>query len=569
RLNVATDGPWAKRTFAVLPTDNRSRLAGFLELMDLQGFEVYSVAAPTPVFGVVDQLGRRRSRATLPAGTVLIPNLQPEAHLIATMLEFDVQLPIEYLERERTSILRDGRSTIYDVTAWNVTMLYGLEALALDQGLPSGAERLSPVAEAAAPSQVPDGAQVAWLVDGADDRSVAYAARLLERGVSVRVADRALELGGQEFARGSVVVLPADNRRFDGDLEAILRQSAAELQLALRAVSTGLGEGELPDIGGSHFRRLEPPRIALLARGGISSYDYGSIWHTLDLELGIRHSQLDETALNFADLRRYNVVVLPDRFFGSLEESAIEALTTWVEAGGTLIAIAESAAELATEEAGLSQVRRLRDVIADVEAYELAVLREGMAVREVLPPVDQVWAHVAAAGGAYPWDGLDDLASPTEEERERQDEWDRMFMPQGALLASRTDPEHWLTFGTRAELPLLVNQDTVLMAKQPTEVPVRFGVLEKGTDADARRIGWSVVAGGEDLRLRMSGLLWPEAAARLANSAAVTRERRGNGQVILFANPPTFRASTLGTARLLMNAMIYGPAFGARTPITP
>ena len=28
----------------------------------------------------------------------------------------------------------------------------------------------------------------------------------------------------------------------------------------------GLGEGELPDIGGRHFIRLEPPRIALAAR---------------------------------------------------------------------------------------------------------------------------------------------------------------------------------------------------------------------------------------------------------------------------------------------------------------
>ncbi len=78
-----------------------------------------------------------------------------------------------------------------------------------------------------------------------------------------------------------------------------------------------------------------------------------------------------------------------------------------------------------------------------------------------------------------------------------------------------------------------------------------------------------MVLAGEVLDLRMSGLLWPEAVERLANAALVTRERKGNGQVILFAASPTFRASTRGTERLLVNAMIYGPGLGTRPTIKP
>ncbi|HXI03512.1 MAG TPA: hypothetical protein VNI57_10085, partial [Candidatus Saccharimonadales bacterium] len=74
---------------------------------------------------------------------------------------------------------------------------------------------------------------------------------------------------------------------------------------------------------------------------------------------------------------------------------------------------------------------------------------------------------------------------------------------------------------------------------------------------------------GRELRLRMSGLLWPEAAERIANSAWVTREPRGEGQIILFATPPDVRGSTAGTARILANAMIYGPGLGASHPIVP
>ncbi len=569
RAAVAASGPYAGRTFALLPSTNRSRLRAFLDLMDLQGFEIHVTGAETTVTSSVDQLGRRRERTTLPTGTYLIPNRQPEAHLIATMLEFDARMPREYLERERKSILRNGQSTIYDLTAWNLTMLYGLEALTLEGDLPAGARRWTPEQQPATAAGSPDAPAVAWIVDGADDDSVALAALLLEQGIGVRVADRALTLGDHSFTRGSVVVVPADNRTHGENLGQTVALAAGDLGLETVGVTTGLGDGKLPDVGGDHFKRLQAPRIALLARDGTSSNDYGSIWHTLDHRLGIRHSQLNASQLRSADLRRYNVLVAPNRSLGALEEPAKKALKTWIQAGGTLIAIARSAFEIASEEAGISSVRLLRDVLGELDTYQLAVLRETMERARELPAEAQVWSHVAAAETSRPWDGLADLERPDEDELKRRDTWDLMFMPQGAFLATRTDPEHWLTYGVGLELPVLTRGSRVLMAAHPVETPVRFGVLDPTAGAKPRQVGWSVVPAGHDLRLRMSGLLWPEAAGRLANSAAVTREQLGNGQVILFANSPTFRASTRGTARLLLNALIYGPGLGADAPIVP
>ncbi|MFQ5350150.1 MAG: M14 family zinc carboxypeptidase, partial [Thermoanaerobaculia bacterium] len=132
-------GPWADRTFAVLPTANRGRLDRFLDLMRLQGIELYTVDEPLVADSAVDQLGRRQRRVTVPAGSVLIPNRQPLARLVAAMLEFDPRMPDDYLRRERKQILRTGDSSIYDVTAWNLTMMHGLAALSLDAGLPASA----------------------------------------------------------------------------------------------------------------------------------------------------------------------------------------------------------------------------------------------------------------------------------------------------------------------------------------------------------------------------------------------------------------------------------------------
>jgi len=571
RRAVAADGPFSNRTFVVLPTDNKSRRQRFVDLMQLHGIEVHIALTGIDDVSGVDQLGRRFSRRSLPAGTLLIPNRQPEAPLTATFLEFDTRMTEGYLERERKTILERGSSSIYDLTAWNLTMLFGLEALTLDGDLPDGTERLGATAPASTVPGAPVESRsvVAWVFDGADDNSVAAAARMMERGLRVRVAEQPFELGGAAFPRGSLVVLPVDNPSVEDRVDEWVRRTADELALEAATVSTGLGDGDLPDLGGGHFILLERPRIALAARDGYSPTDYGSIWHTIDHRLGIRHSQLGDGFLDFADLRRYNVIVLPDQWFGSIDERAIKTLGTWVEAGGTLIAIGGSAGELASEKAGISRVRQLAAVLDKLDDYELPVLREWMAATKKTPAATTVWSHTAQDEIDYPWDATAVDPRPDPDELARRDSWQSLFMPQGAFLASRVNQRHWLTFGVGEMLPVLFGSRQVLMADGSVEAPVRFGVYTPQRDAAARRVGWGPVPEGHDLQLRMSGLLWPEAAQRLANAPFVTRERKGNGQIILFAAPPTYRAATLGTMRILLNAMVYGPGFGARHPIEP
>jgi hypothetical protein len=96
--------------------------------------------------------------------------------------------------------------------------------------------------------------------------------------------------------------------------------------------------------------------------------------------------------------------------------------------------------------------------------------------------------------------------------------------------------------------------------------------VEKSKDDDddevkTEAIGWYSLPKDKDLNVRMSGLLWPEAAHRIANSAYFTRESMGNGQIIMFSGEPIFRGATLGTNRLLLNAVVFGPGMGTRPNI--
>jgi hypothetical protein len=210
-----------------------------------------------------------------------------------------------------------------------------------------------------------------------------------------------------------------------------------------------------------------------------------------------------------------------------------------------------------------------------------------------------VWSHVPPAGVEYPW-VIKEENKPSEEELKRRDAWRAIFMPQGAILAGRVDDRSWLTSGCGAYVPIVFQGDTVMLTPVGIEAPVRLGAIEPsptpepikspaaapvtpaspepkadpkpGTPAPATPEtlpGWSIAPPGHELRLRMSGLLWPEASERLAHAAYVTREQVGSGQVILFASSPTFRAAAKGTARIFSNAVVFGPGMGADKVIRP
>ena len=169
---------------------------------------------------------------------------------------------------------------------------------------------------------------------------------------------------------------------------------------------------------------------------------------------------------------------------------------------------------------------------------------------------------------SYPWEQLEDTLS--ENELESRDKWQSIFMPSGSIVAGRTDNEHWLTFGTPNTIPVLYSNLPILMARSYVDAPVRIGQMIPNNEIEEPRvINWSSLPEGNDLNVRMSGLVWPEASQRIANSAYLTRERIGDGQVILFSGEPNFRGATLGTNRLWLNAIVYGPGLGTRSRINP
>jgi hypothetical protein len=109
-------------------------------------------------------------------------------------------------------------------------------------------------------------------------------------------------------------------------------------------------------------------------------------------------------------------------------------------------------------------------------------------------------------------------------------------------MKTELDTEEWLSFGLGSSVPVMVYSSSAFLAKAPVSTVARFA---------------------DQNDLRISGLLWPEARERWANTAYLTRERKGKGQVIMFATHPNQRGYWYGSRQMLINAILLGPGFGS------
>ena len=397
---------------------------------------------------------------------------------------------------------------------------------------------------------------IGWSVNGDDDRSVAFAARLMEQNINVRILDKETKFLDEVLVRGSVFVTKVDNPK-NSDLVSIIEVILRELDISASSVLSGYGKGDLPDWGGEHFRLLTKPQIALLGQSDFNSYDVGSSWWTLDKNLGIRHSQINSSFIGNADLRRYNTIIMPDGY-RDLSDEEIKALNDWIKQGGTLIAHDNSSSIIASKN-GLGSVTEIQDSLDKTIDFDIDLQREWLSDKSMIN-FDQVQSNSLDYATDYPWDM--DKRTITDDELVRRDSWQSKFMPSGAFVAGRVDNTHWLSFGTPDILPILYSKQPVLMTSNSAEAIIRIGSIEPNNGSEIKQLNWSTIPANHDIKVRMSGLVWPEASERIANSAYLTREQIGNGQLILFSGQPNFRGSTRGTSRLWLNAVVYGAGLG-------
>ena len=354
-------------------------------------------------------------------------------------------------------------------------------------------------------------AQVGYLIHAEDDAAMVALGDLLRHGFRVHVFDQPTTLGGEKFAKGTLLLRTSEN---PDTLHEVIRRVALEHGLSVLATDTGLVD-EGAGLGSFHVSWVKPPRVAMLVDRPASPFA-GHTWYLFDQVWHYPVTRVPGSAFSDLDLSKYNVLILPDgRYPGPLGEPMVARLKDWVRGGGTLILV-KGAASWATEKSvGLLASKPVKKVVKSGEP-------------EPKPEPDKK----AVEKGDKP-------AVSTEPKTDGEKPEESPDPVPGAFLRASVYDDHFVTFGSPAEIFPLINTDLILAPLKPT---------------DGRNL---VNFAPRDLLV--SGFCWPQTLELMAGKPLVLYQSLGKGHVVAFADDPNYRAMTPTSQRFFLNAVFFGP----------
>ena len=266
------------------------------------------------------------SNVEVQPGALVVSTDQPKGRLAAVLFEPEPAL---------------ADSVTYDVTAWALPYVYGVEGVAAQAEVATGGPA---PAEPGAPAEARPYAYVAGWSGPGDARLLA---RLLRDGVGVRRAPEPIEVGGRRWGRGALLITRAGNARLGDRFDAVVRRATAETGRPLAALASGFVESG-PDLGSNRVSFARSSRVAVLADEPVSPTALGEVWHWFDAVAEYPATLLTAADVTAATLADTDVLVMPDGGYTSwLTADRADVVRQWVRAGGRLVALERAVTALA------------------------------------------------------------------------------------------------------------------------------------------------------------------------------------------------------------------------------
>jgi Zinc carboxypeptidase len=474
------------------------RLERLKSLLDKNNID-WIAASPGSYTGLDYETGKPAVFKAYP-GDIAINTNQPKSNLVRVLFE-------------RTSRISD--SITYDITAWSLPFVYGLQAYGLstyaagtkgeasasDGGLDAAPGAVS-ASNGANGGNVANGSgagmagEYAYAVRWTGLQSVKFLVEVLKKGVKTRYAEQAFQSGNQEFEKGTLIITATGNSALGKDLWTIIPDAAKRTGVTLYPIASGFVDKGF-DFGSNHVHLIHKPKIALLTGEEVSPNNAGEVWYFFEQQLDYPITLINATDIGRMDLKKYDVLIMPEGYYKILgDKNAAEPIRNWVREGGRLIAMENAVAQLSKIEWGIrlkAGADEKKDDEKDKKAEDYSALhRYGNRERE-------------EATGSVP----------------------------GAIYRVELDNSHPLAFGYPDHYYTLKQDDNV------------YEFIKDG--------GWNVGIIKKDNYV--SGFTGNKAKERLKDGLIFGVEDMGRGEVIYMADDPLFRCFWENGKLLFCNAV--------------
>lgn len=522
----------AVKEYIITPGGDPSRAARLAATLINSGVEVRRADAAFTNPKARDYFETSAQRRDFPAGSYVVSLAQPAKRLAKALLDRHLDQDKEFLAEQRERNRRRQPEEFYDVTSWALPLLYDVPCFLAEQPSTGQFTLLKEPPQLSGRVRG-EKAALAYLIPWGTQSAAAALADLFRQDVRVHAMDKEFKLNGTTFPRGTLIVKVKDN---PNDLHGRMQRLAATHGLDIFTTdSAWVDEG--PNFGSAYVRYLPRPRIALAYNTPTSPNSVGWTRYVLEQRYGVPVTTIRTEQLRFADLNRYNVLILPDGSRGGYSSALGDAakIKDWVRAGGTLVAIGDAAAFLSDDKIGLlpSKLERREKGAKREEKKDGA---EGVTPAEPNRKNDAKLPAGRATAGAEARD-LSDIVK-VEKSIEPNDE--SPSSTPGAIVRVRLDDRHWLSAGYNSTTTALVDSSRIFTLLK----------LDQGTN-----VGIYAPEG----RMLVSGFMWEDAQQQLPNKAFVMHAPAGQGSVIAFAEDPNYRAFLESMSLLFLNAVLLGP----------
>ncbi len=472
-----TNNPTATfKTYVIKGDNNRDKINLLTSWMDKHAIRYGHPSAGKSAKGF-DYQTQTTNAFNLTTEDIVINIYQPKSRFITTLFDPLSEIP---------------DSLTYDITAWNLMYANNLKAYALNERINVGKAFQAKPADNSTIAAKP----YAYIFNYQSVKDVAFLSTLMKKGIKVRSASSTFKVNGQSFDAGTLLVTRRNNEGIQ-DFDVLVQSLAKDAERKIYTTTTGFVENG-KDFGSGDVRFLKAPKVAVLIGEQTSSLSAGEVWHFFEQQIQYPITQLGTDYFKNVDLKKYDVLVVPEGNYKLFDEGVLESISTWVSDGGKLIVIANGLSAFADKK-GFA----LKLFTTEAEKTEAEKKEKELKEKDILAHYD-------------------------EEERKQLSN-----AISGAIYKVTLDKSHPLAFGLNGSYYTLKTNE------------LRYGFLEEGGNVGVLKGKVKPVQG-------FAGNLINK---KMENSLVFGVEQKGQGSIVYLVDNPLFRCFWESGKMIFANAV--------------